>query len=92
MIRSEKNNTCARQAQSRTVKKLGDIIDNPLSSDKQKVVVLRVASTNKRLRHYFKSAGLIYVPEYYTLKYMVNQMKKLITKARETEHRLGRAN
>ena len=87
---SEKNN--ARSAQSRAIKKLGDIIDDPLLSDEQKVVVLRVASTSKRLRHYFKSAGLIDVPEYDTLKYMVNQMKKLITKARETNHRFGCAN
>ena len=71
---------------------MGDIIDDPLLSDAQKIVVPRVASTSKRLRHYFKSAGLIDAPEYETLKYMVNQMKKLIIKARETEHRFGRAN
>ena len=61
--RSEKNNTGAQSAQSRAIRKLGDMIEDPLLSDKQKIEVLRVASTSKILRHYFKSAGLIDVPE-----------------------------
>ena len=71
---------------------MGDIIEDSLLSDTQKVVVLRVASTSKRLRHYFQSAGQIDVLEYETLIYMVNQIEKLITKVQETDHRFRCAN
>ena len=66
-ICSEKHNVSARMAQSRAMKKLGKIIEDPSLSDKQKVVVLCVASTSKKLRHYFKTAGLIDISEYETL-------------------------
>ena len=52
-------------------------------NDKQIVISLRKASTHHLVRHYFKSAGLIDVIEFETMKHMTQQMKKLILKARE---------
>ena len=61
------------------------MINSLLLSEEQKVVVLRVASMHPKSRHYFKSVGLVDLEEYETLRYMGEQMKKIVTKARETK-------
>ena len=60
-------------------------------TDEQIALALRCASTNKTVRKYFKSAGLVDVKDHATLKHMAGQTKKIIQSSRQTEHLRGRA-
>ena len=52
---------------------------------------MRDASTNYRVRKYFKSAGMIDSNENETMKNMTKQMKKIVMDARKTANIQGRA-
>ena len=79
------------KAKSRSILKIINAILNPLINDSQIVVTLRECSIHHLVKHFFKSAGLIDLKEYATLKYLAEQMKKLLKEASRTASRYGRA-
>jgi len=84
--------SASASSQSRAVLKITTGILNLNLNKKQQVVALRKASIHPLVRRLFKSAGLIDVNEYETMKYMAKQMERLIKLARQTEKKQGRAN
>ena len=88
-LRSTSSNT-QLATQSTAVNKIISIIKSPAINKKQQVVALCVASMHSKVCHIFKSAGLVDQEEYKTLKFMGEQMKKLVQKARETKTLYGR--
>ena len=89
---STKFGNAASKAKSRAVLNIIDSIRNSKLNEEQQVLALRTAAVHPELRLHFKSAGLIDVDEYETLKHTTNQMKTLIQKVVETEKKQGRVN
>ena len=73
------------KAKNRASRRIINGILNKNINDKQRVIALRTASTHPQVWHIFKSAGLIDIQEFETIKYIADQMNKKNVEAQKTE-------
>ena len=85
-----KRGNAAIQKESRVVQAIINCILDEKLNEEQQVLALHKAAQHYKLRRIFKSANLIDVKEYSLFRHMIDQTRKLIEVARETNTKQGR--